>query len=176
MESVAAGDPHVCRALVQRHLAGVYNLAYRMLGDHGLAEDVAQESFLRLWKQSKRWRPEASIRTWLFRVTHNLAIDELRRRNRHPAVELPETMAVPSNALAAVYRGEISAQIDHALQTLPERQRTAFALVHQEGFGGSEAAAIMGISIEALESLLARARRRLRESLAVFRDGFGEAE
>ncbi len=175
MERVAAGDEVACRALVRQHLPGVFNLAFRMLGDHGLAEDVAQEAFIRLWKQSKHWQAKASVRTWLFRVTHNLAIDAIRRRGRHAERELPETLVAADRPGETVYGMEIGRQVGAAVQALPERQRTAITLVHFEGVAAGEAAAVMGVSVEALESLLARARRRLRETLAVLRDELDEA-
>ena len=80
LAGAVAGDQRAWRHVSDAHLDPVYGLARRMLRDAAEAEDVAQEAFLRLWQAAPRWRPEARIGTWLYRVTHNLCIDRLRRR------------------------------------------------------------------------------------------------
>lgn len=166
MRRAAAGDEDAARVLVERHLSRAVGLAFRMLGNPASAEDVAQEAFLRLWKQAGRWRPEARVGTWLYTVVHNLCLDELRRPMRRVRALDPELADSRETAQAARQHSEVSALVEAALRALPERQRAALALVHYEQLPASEAAAIMGISIEALESLLARARRALRTRLA----------
>jgi RNA polymerase sigma-70 factor (ECF subfamily) len=169
MRRAAAGDEFAARTLVERHLPRAFGLAFRMLGNAASADDIAQEAFLRLWKQAGRWRAEARIGTWLYTVVHNLCLDELRRPMRNATAldpELPDSRDTPH---AARHRLEVSALVEAELRALPERQRAALALVHYEQVAASEAAAIMGISIEALESLLARARRTLRTRLAALR-------
>jgi RNA polymerase sigma-70 factor (ECF subfamily) len=178
MRRVAAGDEVACRQLVDRHLRGMVGLAYRMLDDRAAAEDVAQECFLRLWQQSRCWRAEARVATWLYRVAHNLCVDQLRRRRRHRADPLAEVAEVADPAdgpLEISQRAELAARVDAAIRALPERQRTAITLVHHQEVGNIAAAEIMGTSVEALESLLARGRRTLRERLRDLRgDGAGE--
>lgn len=163
---VAAGDQQAYRALVDRHLSAVYGLGVRMLGDESLAEDMAQEAFLRLWRQAGRWRPEAQVKTWLYRVAHNLCIDLLRRRPDTVEVD-PEIAAHPAAGPASILaRRQTVDRVEAAIAGLPERQRTALTLAHQMELGNMAAAEIMGISVEALESLLGRARRSLRQRLA----------
>jgi hypothetical protein len=86
LERVASGDPRAYRQLVERHVRGVHAFVYRMLGSRAEAEEVCQESFLRLWKQADSFVAHAKPSTWLYRVAHNLAIDRLRRRREasHP--------------------------------------------------------------------------------------------
>ncbi|UCH73810.1 MAG: RNA polymerase sigma factor [Rhodospirillales bacterium] len=167
---IGAGDPTACRALMDAHLGRVHGYAWRMLGDAGEAEDVAQECFLRLWRQAGRWRAEARVATWLHRVAHNLCIDRLRRRRAIAAEEPPDRADPAPGPAGESQRARVAQAVAAALARLPERQRAAIALVHYQELGNIEAADIMGISVEALESLLARGRRALRAALGAMRD------
>ncbi|MEO8114874.1 MAG: RNA polymerase sigma factor [Phenylobacterium sp.] len=164
---VAAGDPAAARTLVARKLPRLLALGQRMLGEAAEAEDVAQEAFLRVWRQAPRWRPGvARFDTWLHRVALNLCYDRLRRR-RETVVERPPEQVdegpAPDRGLAAA---DVGRRVGAALQALPERQREAIVLCHYQEFGNIEAAALMGVSVEALEGLLGRGRRALRAALA----------
>jgi RNA polymerase sigma-70 factor (ECF subfamily) len=164
---VAMGDPAAVRALVARKLPRLLSLAYRMLADAAEAEDVAQEAFVRAWKQAPNWAPGgAKFDTWLHRVTLNLCYDRLRRRREIATDEPPEVVdegPAPDRGLEASDTGR---QVASALQALPERQREAIVLCHYQELGNIEAAVLMGVSVEALESLLSRGRRALRVALA----------
>jgi RNA polymerase sigma factor (sigma-70 family) len=164
---VAAGDPAATRAMVARKLPRLLSLAGRMLGDAVEAEDVAQEAFLRVWKQAPRWRPgEARFDTWLHRVALNLCYDRLRRRRELAYAEppdIPDEGPGPDRGLLAADTGR---RVEGALQALPDRQREAIVLCHYQELGNIEAAGLMGVSVEALESLLGRGRRALRAALA----------
>ncbi|MEQ8194535.1 MAG: RNA polymerase sigma factor [Rhodospirillales bacterium] len=162
---VTAGDPLACRQLVDAHLRRVVGLAYRMLGDMAAAEDVAQESFLRLWRQAPRWQAKARIATWLYRVAHNQCIDLLRGRKTVAEDDAPEIIDPDADPAMDHQSRQVAAAVNAAMARLPERQRTAITLVHHNEVTNIEAAAIMGISVDALESLLARGRRRLKELL-----------
>lgn len=173
MQRVAAGDGRASRDLVAAHLPRVVALARRMLGDPAAAEDVAQDAFLRLWRQAGRWQARARVGTWLYRVAHNLCIDHLRARAKLSGGPLPDRADPAPGAFALRQSAQSSARVEAALASLPERQRTAMALVHFEEVGNMAAAEIMGVSVAALESLLSRARRRLRQDLAAERDDIG---
>lgn len=164
---VADGDPAAVRALVARKLPRIMALGQRMLGDVAEAEDVAQESFVRAWKQAPSWRTgQARFDTWLHRVALNLCYDRLRRRREVAVAELPEQVdpgPCPDRGLQAMDTGR---RVSAAMAALPDRQREALALCHYQELSNIEAAAVMGVSIEALESLLARGRRSLRVALA----------
>ena len=166
LRRAAAGDAAACRTLVDRHLAPLVGFAARMLGDAAAAEDVAQEAFLRLWRQAGSWRAEAAIATWLHRVAHNLCIDQLRRRREVSGDTVPEIADPAAGPQAAQQRRQVAAIVDAAIAALPDRQRAAITLVHHLEFGNIAAAEVMEVSVEALESLLARGRRSLRERLA----------
>lgn len=167
---VGSGDSAACRVLMDAHLAHIHGFAWRMLGDQAEAEDVAQETFLRLWRRAGKWRAEARVGTWLHRVAHNLCVDRLRKRCGDTGEEPPD-LPDPAPGPAGEYqRAQVARGVEAALDRLPERQRAAIALVHYQELGNIEAADIMGVSVEALESLLSRGRRGLREALAGMRD------
>ena len=166
LSRVAGGDPAAVRALVARKLPRLLALAGRMLGDGSEAEDVAQDAFLRVWKQAPKWRPGAArFDTWLHRVGLNLCYDRLRRRREVPTEappDRPDDGPSPDRGLMAMDTGQ---RVETAMAALPDRQREAIVLCHYQELGNIEAAAAMGVSVEALESLLGRGRRALRAAL-----------
>jgi len=161
------GEAAAIQALVARKLRRVLALAERMLGDAAEAEDVAQETFLRVWRHAPRWTPGAArFDTWLHRVTLNLCYDRLRRRRERPTAEPPDQPdpgPAPDRGLLAA---DTARRVRTALLALPVRQREAIVLCHYQELGNIEAARAMGVSVEALESLLGRGRRSLRAALA----------
>ena len=164
---VGRGDPAAIQALVARKLPRMLALAHRMLGDPVEAEDVAQEAMLRAWRQAPSWRPgKARFDTWLHRVALNLCYDRLRRR-REVLTDAPPERADPAPGPdRGVEAAQLGDRVNAALARLPERQREAIVLCHYQELGNIEAAALMDVSVEALESLLSRGRRALRAALA----------
>ena len=164
---VGEQDPAAVRMLVSRKLPRLLALATRMLGDRMEAEDVAQEAFVRIWKQAPHWKEgEARFDTWIHRVALNLCYDRLRGRREDPVADLPDEadpQPMPDMQLEARVRDE---RVRTALAALPVRQREALVLNYYQELSNIEAAALMGITVDALESLLARARRSLRAQLA----------
>lgn len=161
----AAGDAAAVRGLVNRYSPGVLALATRMLSDKAEAEDVTQETFIRAWKALPSWEPRAKFSTWLHRVALNLCYDRLRKRREVLSDEIPEradTALGPQDTLDQAQRVRA---VEHAISALPERQSAALTLCALQGHSQTEAAEIMEVSVEALESLLARARRTLRGQL-----------
>lgn len=165
MQKVANGDASASRKIADLYLDGSYRLAVRILGETALAEDMAQEAFVKLWRQAPAWQAKAQIKTWLHRVTHNLCIDHLRKQNRYSNDEVPDLEDPTPGVLELKEQQQLGDKVTEALQQLPARQRIAISLVHFEECGNMEAAAIMEISVDALESLLARGRRKLKELL-----------
>jgi len=139
-----------------------------MLGDRAAAEDAVQETFLRLWKNAHRWKPQgAKFETWLYRVAMNYCLDQLRKSGREIAEDAaPESVDPADGPADALFASEKRSMIDDALGALPDRQRLVITLCHFQEMSNIEAAEIMEISVEAVESLLARARRSLRDRLA----------
>lgn len=164
---IALGDPAAVRALMGRKVSRINGLALRMLGDAAEAEDVTQEVFLRAWRQAPKWIPGAArFDTWLHRVALNLCYDRLRRRREIPTETPPEQIdggPAPDRGLEAA---DVGLRVAAAMARLPDRQREAVVLCHYQELGNIDAAGLMGVSVEALESLLSRGRRALRAALA----------
>jgi RNA polymerase sigma-70 factor, ECF subfamily len=163
---VASGEAKAFRSLVDRHLPTVLAIARRMLRDDAEAEDVAQETLLRLWRNAAGLElGPHGVRPWLRRVASNLCIDRVRsRRNTTVTDSVPEE-SEPAGQVRHLAERELGARVDAALKALPERQRLALTLFHYEGMSQIEVGEVLGISDEAVESLLARARRALKGSL-----------
>lgn len=166
VSAIAQGDQDAARQLVERHLSKIVSLAMRVLGSQDDAEDVAQEVFLRVWTNAQKWQPgKARFETWMYRVALNLCYDKLRRKREVLVKELPEQMDEAPNPAETLQRSQVAQRVDQAVSELPERQRVAITLCHTQGLGNIEAAQIMDVSVEALESLLARGRRTLAKKL-----------
>jgi RNA polymerase sigma-70 factor (ECF subfamily) len=167
MPRVARGDQQAYRELAQRYLTPILRYAARILGDVAEGEDVAQETFLRLWQQAARYEPRAAKpSTWIYRIAHNLCVDRLRRRREVASEAAAQQASSELRASADLDRKELAAALERALAALPERQRAAVVLVHHEGLSQAEVAVVLECNVEAVESLLARGRRTLREQLA----------
>jgi RNA polymerase sigma-70 factor (ECF subfamily) len=168
---VANGDRTAARAIMARHLPKILNLGRRMLNDPAEAEDVAQDVFVRVWTHAARWQPgQAKFETWLHRVAINLCYDRLRRRPTSNIDDVPEIADDAPTPVAKLVEAQLASTVNDALQQLPDRQREAVVLCHYQGLTNIDAAVVMGISVEAMESLLSRGRRQLKKTLKPLRD------
>lgn len=177
MKQASAGDDRAFEQLVERHQRLVVGTVGRMLGSHSDAEDIAQQVFVRVWKNAKRYEPRAKFTTWLLKITRNLVFNELRRRSRHAAMPLQaetdeeerpikdEQVVAPD---AALLQEELQRAVDAAIANLPENQRMALILRRYEQLSYEEIAETLDQSVSAVKSLLFRARTELRESLKVY--------
>jgi RNA polymerase sigma-70 factor (ECF subfamily) len=163
---VGAGDRHAFGVLMERHLGSIVSVARRMLRDDAEAEDAAQETFLRLWRSGATLEiGPAGVRPWLRRVVSNLCLDRVRGQGRVKVVdELPE-VPEPAKQLAILESQDMQRRVEVAMQKLPERQRLALTLFHFEGLSQIEIGNVLGVSDEAVESLLSRARRQIKADL-----------
>jgi len=166
----ACGDQSAARALTARHLPRVFAHAHRLLQDRSEAEDVAQEAMLKLWKVAPKWREgDAKVSTWLYRVTANAATDRLRKRRTVGLEAAPEQEDSAPSVEARLIADDRQKALHAAMETLPERQRNALVLRHFEELSNPEIASAMETSVEAVESLLGRARRALAARLSHLR-------
>jgi RNA polymerase sigma-70 factor (ECF subfamily) len=162
------GDRGAFGQLVRRHREGVINVVYRMCGDANLAEDTAQEAFIRAWQHLPSYRPRSPFRNWLYRIATNAALDVLRRERDTvdmEAVPLANSDDGPEAALEKQERGE---RVRQAVLALPEASRAVLVLREYEGLSYKEIADTLGIPLGTVMSRLNYARNRLRESLTPY--------
>jgi RNA polymerase sigma-70 factor (ECF subfamily) len=178
MLRVKQGDGAAFAALVDKYKQPVLNLVYRMLHDATEAEDLAQNVFVQVFRSAHRYEVSAKFSTWLFTIARNLALNELRRRSRHPSESMdatrPEhddqplqqfedkkTFSPPESLL----HRELEQKIERALAELPENQRTAILLCRQDELSYEEIAKVLGCSLSATKSLIHRGRETLKHKL-----------
>ncbi len=168
MARVAQGDRAAFAELLHKHLRGAVNAAYRILLNPHDAEDVAQEAFLRVWRHAPRWQVDgaAGFRTWLTRIVVNLCIDRKRRPGMDPLDDKIDPVDTAPDPYQHRLANETERRIARALAKLPERQRAALVLCYWDEASNIDAAAALGISVGALESLLIRGKRTLRTELS----------
>lgn len=161
----AAGNETAYASLVNQNLNQVYSVARRMLGNDADAEDVSQEVFLRLWKHAGKFESDrAKLSTWLHRITVNLCIDRYRAR-KHESINDVDEPLILGNQVRNIEEQQLSARVEKELLNLPDRQRMAIMLFHYEGHSMKSVGELLDVSVEAVESLLARARRKLKHAL-----------
>ena len=171
MTRVGRGDMAALGLLAERHRKRVLSLAYRLLGDWHRAEDVAQETFLRLRQAAGAYEPQAKFTTWLYRIIHNLSMDQRRKTARSPSsLEAVETEVVDPTANDATEKAELAQLVQAAIGRLPDRQRQVVILHRYEGLSHVEISEVTGWSKSAVESLFVRAYENLRKNLLKHRD------
>lgn len=178
MMRVRDGDREAFEELVMRYQQPVLNFISRTLRDETEAEDVAQHTFVQVWKSAHRYQVTARFTTWLFTIARNLCLNEIRRRSRHPADSLEATegdesegpsrpLADPGAFLASDHlaSSELVQKVDEAIGALPENQRTALLLCREEELSYEEIGRILGTSLSATKSLIFRARETLKQRI-----------
>ena len=178
----AAGDGAAFHALVERHRAMVYRLAYQFAGNHHDAEDIAQDVFIKVYRSLDRFRYDAQLTSWLYRVVMNACIDHRRRQS--PAgwapftedaelkmVNTPEAGPGPEDQ---AYGGQIGEVLEAEIRRLPPGQRLVFTMRHHEGLKLSEIAAALDLAEGTVKRQLHAAVHRLRAALAGVRVTTGE--
>ena len=177
VERCQEGDLDAYEALVGRYRNKVYGLAFSMLRHEQDATDLCQESFIRGWQGIRRFRKNASFYTWIYRITTNLAIDFVRRRDRRPTAPFDEGIDPDTDASVAeppstnpspaveVQRKELREQIDAALLELSPEHRAVIQLREFEGLDYAAIAKVVGCSIGTVMSRLHYARKHLQKLL-----------
>ena len=178
MVAVKSGERQALDMLMSRHMRAIYAFALSLSRNPADAEDLTQETFIRCWSKAHTYKAgRVKVSTWLHTLARNAAIDAFRRRrwtlvSESESVEraletLPDNNT-PQSSLEAHDRQQV---FEACLNTLPERQRTALLLCYTKGFSNRQAAAVLGISLDALVSLLARARRALKSNIGAIESG-----
>lgn len=178
MLRVKQGDAAAFEAIVEKYKQPVINLLYRTVRDLTEAEDLAQNVFVQVFKSADRYRVEAKFTTWLFTIARNLALNEIRRRHRHPAESLDAVLEPgeessgrqfedrhSASAPDELLREELVQKIEQALAELPENQRTAILLFREKEMSYDEISEILNCSLSATKSLIHRGRETLRQKL-----------
>jgi RNA polymerase sigma-70 factor, ECF subfamily len=166
-------DADAFAALVRRHDRSLRVLAYRLLADRDRMDDVLQESYVKAFRSLPRFRGEASVATWLYRIVYNACLDELRRVRSSRTATLDVAFVAADDRDPAEEAGTRAA-LAEALAALPPDQRAAVLLVDADGFDYSAAAEVLDVSVGTLASRLSRARSALRRMLSTIAEGAEE--
>ena len=179
MLAFQAGDDDAFTNLVESYQGAAFAMLRRILGPQVAVEDLAQEAFLRVWRSRERYQAQGKFTTFLYRITYNLALNRIRDNKRKPLYSMPRNSdgvemeaedgvsASPEEEADYSHWGAI---VQRALGELPENQRAAMVLQHYDGLELHEIGDILGISPQAVKSLLHRARANLRTLLSPFRE------
>jgi RNA polymerase sigma-70 factor (ECF subfamily) len=162
------GDKQAFSELVRRHRQGVISVVYRMCGDMNLAEDVAQDTFIRAWLHLPGYRPRSPFRNWVYRIATNAALDVLRREKETADVDALPLAARGEGPAAVVEQREQAEAVRKAVLALPPASRAALVLREYEGLSYREIADALGVPIGTVMSRLNYARRRVLELLAPY--------
>jgi RNA polymerase sigma-70 factor, ECF subfamily len=169
-----AGDPRAFNELVARHRDRMWAVAIRTLRDPEEAADAVQDAFISAFRAAERFRAESQVTTWLHRIVVNACLDRIRRRQSRPTVPLPEEgpgePVAPGDAMGD---RELAMDIEGALATLPEDQRSAIVLVDVEGYSVADAATALGVAEGTIKSRCARGRAKLAVLLGHLRNRAG---
>jgi RNA polymerase sigma-70 factor (ECF subfamily) len=160
------GDRGAFGELVRRHRKGVVNVVHRMCGDANLAQDAAQEAFIRAWKHLPSYRPRSPFRNWVYRIANNAALDVLRRQRETVDVDALPLASSGAGPEAAVEKEERATRVRQAVLDLPDASRAVLILREYEGLSYKEIADTLSIPIGTVMSRLNYARNRLRDLLA----------
>ena len=179
------GDVTAFDLLIAAHASRVYNVAYRMLGCQQDAEDAAQEAFLRAFGSIGKFRRGSTFATWLYRITTNVCLDELKRRPNRPQAfaglvgdadatgdfeDLLLSDASRQDPAQLIEQHACQQEVEQALATLPDHQRAVVVMCDVEGLSYEETATVLATEVGTVKSRLHRARQRLRQLLAPGRE------
>lgn len=163
-----AGDKTAFAALIQSHYEGIVHIIYRLCGDGSLAEDAAQETFIRAWQALPTYQPRAPFKNWLYRIAVNSARDMLRRERPNVDIEAVPLSSSDPRPEAEIIERERDRFVQKAVLTLPPASQSVLVLREYGGFSYREIANTLNIPIGTVMSRLSYARNRLRELLAPY--------
>ncbi len=165
---VEASDAEAFATLYDRHSRAAFSLAYRMMGDRQAAEDLAQDAFLKVWRNASSYRAErGSVRTWILSIVHNRGIDQLRslasRRRTQDRVEASAPRSQPSEAFAEAWRNSQRDQVREALDTLPPEQLKILELAYFSGYTHVEISKLLGLPLGTVKGRMRLGLKKIRD-------------
>jgi RNA polymerase sigma-70 factor, ECF subfamily len=163
MLRVKAGDRAAFAELFGLFEKPILNYLFRLGRNRALAEDLLQDAFLRVWKAAPAWEPAAKVSTWIFKIAHNLYLNEAARRREKPLEGADETSN--DDPTADLRRAELRAQVKKAVDALPEGEREVLLLSEFDGFKYAEISEVLGIPVGTVKSRMFSAVQRLKETL-----------
>lgn len=177
MAEIAEGNVSAFGEIVELYQKPLINFILRFIGDKAIAEDIAQEVFLKVFKAARDYRPKSKFKTWLFTIASNLCLNQIRDNKNRPQIidtfELNEAgflaIAPESSCPEKTFEGkELGEVIRDAILNLPKKQRIALLLQKHNGFSYNKISQIMECSVSAVESLIQRARQNLKKMLSPY--------
>ncbi len=164
VKAIAKGNEAAFREILFRYQSGIYTFSFRLAGTKDVAEDIVQETFLRLFRASENMTTDSNVRAYLYRISRNLCIDYLRKKKPVLLEDIVQVCSDPT-PFELLKRKEEKQQIRELINLLPERQKSAIVLRHTEELTYQEIADVMSCSVSSVESLLVRGRKELRNAL-----------
>ncbi|MBD3183692.1 sigma-70 family RNA polymerase sigma factor [Candidatus Poribacteria bacterium] len=172
MRRCCEGDTGAFELLVMRYKDSIFNFTYRFLADYHQAQDLTQETFLRLLKNSERYKSRDKFKPWLYKIAANLCKNEIRNKKRHPKISLDEYIKI-ENPIASSYsspdeayeRKELSHLVKDILASIPEDQRMIILMREYQDLSYEEISSALGCSLGAVKSKIYRARQNIKEIL-----------
>jgi RNA polymerase sigma-70 factor (ECF subfamily) len=170
---VQAGDPDAFAALYDRHSRAAFSLAHRMMGERQVAEDLAQDAFLKVWRGASSYRAErGSVRTWILSVVHNRGIDQLRsqasRRRTRERAQAEAPTSQPSEAFSEAWKNARREQVREALGTLPQEQLKILELAYFSGYTHAEIARLLKVPLGTVKGRMRLGIQKLRGILPLW--------
>ncbi len=175
VERAKRGDVEAFEQLIGQHQRTVYNIAYRLTGNHEDASDVAQEAFIRAYSSLAEFRGDSSFATWLYRIVNNACLDELRKRKRQRVTYIDESVTMDDGEMSrqiadtadgpeqALERVEIQRAVQESINSLDDEYRVVLVMRDIQGYSYNEIADSLGINLGTVKSRLNRARNALKE-------------
>jgi RNA polymerase sigma-70 factor (ECF subfamily) len=165
---VEAGDADAFATLYDRHSRSAFSLAYRMMGDRQAAEDLAQDAFIKVWRNAASYRAErGSVRTWILSIVHNRGIDQLRstasRRRTQEKIEASAPRSQPSEAFAETWRNSQRDQVREALDTLPAEQLKILELAYFSGYTHVEISELLSLPLGTVKGRMRLGLKKIRD-------------
>ncbi|CAN5199712.1 sigma-70 family RNA polymerase sigma factor [soil metagenome] len=164
---VESGDTEALAGLYDRHGRSAYSLAYRMMGDRQAAEDLVQDSFIKIWRSAKSYRAErGSVRAWILSITHNRGIDHIRstasRRRTQDRVEMTAETTQQSEAFSETWRNSQRSQVQQALKTLPDEQLKILELAYFSGYTHAEIAEMLDLPLGTVKGRMRLGMKKIK--------------